>query len=709
MFKALGLAGLASLMLLMGCGGGGDSVAKFSGTVATGAPMVGATVEVYNASGTKLGSGTTDSNGDYTTTPLLGAGPYVIKATLGARVLYSVQATDDGKPVNVNTLSNLVATLASPTGNPDNLVTEIAGDKTILSSSAINTKKDIVKEVVSPVSKVLGLDFDVINTAMKADGTGIDQVLDTVKVNYTPSASGTTTIQVSYISGAVNSTPQTITFSSNNTIVSVNGVTFTNGDLFDTTLTKDIQAWVARTNRCIKTPVAERWKLLQSGVKEFIAEDCKKLWWNNDHTQVFLTGYRAQDIFENEFGDKTFTEDVLTEAEYVYTTAKDEIIVKGNAKVYKDDGVTPYQRYYFINLKRDPDSKELKIYGNKYIHETTINSNNYIRYFPYSPGYDFTFSGYGFDIPTTATRGNHLLNPISYPQGKDVASAVVTAPDGSKTYLKAEAGKDNLSLCTDAACGTLITGGIKIIRSDFFDTKTGAITYPVHKITPSKVKPIDYSSTAIGGFEQLSDAKIQSLPMLGTFKFELTLSDASKVTQLVPMFGRPKTHSEIMAANSTGIFPTLTPASLSGMWRSGEFKSDGSYGDDKWKNIYPFKKDANGIFDASGAGKIDLAWTGLAQWIYASGSVNPYGQSDIFSTRTNIKTTTTDLSLACSYLTDKTNQRQCKTPSDSSGKLFSVDDSGIFTRVSYIELGNYFSDFGANITSYGFYLVEELP
>jgi hypothetical protein len=598
--------------------------------------------------------------------------------------------------------------LASPTGNPDNLVTEIAGDKTILSSSAINTKKDIVKEVVSPVSKVLGLDFDVINTAMKADGTGIDQVLDTVKVNYTPSASGTTTIQVSYISGAVGSTPQTITFSSNNNIVSVNGVTFTNGDLFDTTLTKDIQAWVARTNRCIKTPVAERWKLLQSGVKEFIAEDCKKLWWNNDHTQVFLTGYRAQDIFENEFGDKTFTEDALTEAEYVYTTAKDEIIVKGNAKVYKDDGVTPYQRYYFINLKRDPDSKELKIYGNKYTYQATVASNNYIRYSPYSPGYDTTYSGFAFDIPTQGTRGNHLLQSISY-NGINVVSAIVTAPDGSKTYL-ADRGRDNLSICSkvvnEACTGTAadyINGGLQIIRSDFFDSANDKITSaPTFVNAPTATKPSQIKFLTLGNLPQMTDAQVQNIPMLGTFKVDIKLSNGITLpTQFIPNFGRPKTHSEMMVAKANGTFPTLTKASLLSLWQS----TDTTGKIDPYKYIYPFLKDKEGIFDPSGVGKINLAWDGLAQWVRGEGFVDTLSNTFI-TNNSNVKTTQKELTLACSYLTDKTNERQCLNSQKSEFAFDSYDKSGKYAILYYLELGNYFSDFGSNITTYNFYAIE---
>jgi len=704
-----------AFLTLASCGGGGggngngNSQFTISGTAATGSPIPGASIEVYNSSGIKVATATTDSSGNYTTSPLLGDGPYVVKGTSGTTELYSVQSSADGTVVNVTPLSNLVATLLSPTGNAGNLGAEIVVDKSILSSSAISAKKEIVKEIISPVSKVLGLNFDVINTAMVADGTGIDQVLDTVKVSYTPTTSDTSTIQVAYYSGAIGSSPQTITFSSNNNNVSVNSVTFTKDDLFDTNLNKDVQAWAARTNRCIRTRATERWKLMSNGVKEFIAEDCKKIWWNNDHTQVFLTGYRAQDLFENEFSDKNFTEDSLSEVEYVYTTAKDEIIVKGNAKVYKDDGVTTYQRKYFINLKRDPISNELKTYGNKYIYETTISANNYIRYFPYSPGYDFSFSGYSFDIPVTATRGNHLLNPINYPAGKSVASAVVTAPDNSKIYLKAVTGRNNLSVCVDSSCNKLITGGLKIIRSDFFNKATGAITTPVHKNAPTKPKPTDYIWNQFGGFQQVSDSTIQSLPLFGTYQFELTLTDGSKVSQLVPMYGRPKTHSEIMAANSKGVFASLTESTLAGFWRS---TKDNSLEFDDSKVLFLFKKNSSGAIDSSKFGIIDLQWDNMVQWIYAAGEtlqLPSYAYATSFITEVNTKTTQSSLSLACSYKTDKSDQKQCLSTTGNKFSVGTANDSQYFSIIQYIELGNYFSDFGSNVTGYGFYAIEESP
>ena len=164
-----------ALLTLAACGGGGGSSSNtLSGTAATGAPMAGASIDVYNASGIKVATATADSSGKYTSSALLGEGPYVIKATSGTTELYSVQSSADGSVVNVTPLSNLVATLLSPTGNAGNLVTEFGSDKTLLSSTGINDKKTIVKSIAAPVANVIsGIDanFDVINTAMVADGT----------------------------------------------------------------------------------------------------------------------------------------------------------------------------------------------------------------------------------------------------------------------------------------------------------------------------------------------------------------------------------------------------------------------------------------------------------------------------------------------------------------------------------------------------------
>ena len=189
---------LLTLAACGGGGGGGSTSNTLSGTVATGAPMVGATVEVYSA-GIKVGTATTDSSGKYTTTAFLAEGPYVIKAVGGDTALFSVQLSADGTSVNVTPLTNLVSTLLSPTGDASKLATEIASDKAIADTSKISDKKALVKKIVMPVADAinLGSDFDVINTKMDADGTGLDQILDNVKITIANDASAST-IQVMY-------------------------------------------------------------------------------------------------------------------------------------------------------------------------------------------------------------------------------------------------------------------------------------------------------------------------------------------------------------------------------------------------------------------------------------------------------------------------------------------------------------------------------
>jgi hypothetical protein len=139
--------------------------------------MVGATVEVYSA-GIKVATATTDSTGKYTTSALLAGGPYVIKATLDGKSLYSVQAKGEEARVNVTPHTNLIAALLSPSGNAENLSTEIKSDKAVATEDKIGSKKEIVKNIISPVTKVLEVtSVDPISSKISANGQGYDRAL----------------------------------------------------------------------------------------------------------------------------------------------------------------------------------------------------------------------------------------------------------------------------------------------------------------------------------------------------------------------------------------------------------------------------------------------------------------------------------------------------------------------------------------------------
>jgi len=681
-----------ALLTLAACGGGGGSsggtsVNTLSGTVATGAPMVGATVEVYSA-GIKVGTATTDSTGKYTTTALLAAGPYVIKAVGGDTALFSVQVSADGASVNVTPLTNLVATLLSPTGDASKLATEVASDKGIADISKISDKKALVKNIVMPVADAikLGSDFDVINTKMDADGTGLDRVLDNVKISIANDVSASS-ISVMYKVANMDVEPQIITFSNSdagsNVIASVNGVKYSSGDVYDNTLTPKFIAWVKRGNECNMLPVADRWsgnvgsKVLKSSV-------CKKLFFNDDPNGIVVNGgLTAEQLFLGTYSNTKYTEDTMSEPEYVYSTAEGEVLVKVKAKYFNDDG-SSYFRNYFFNLTPDKNNNnELRFKGNNSKYETTVNSVSYITYFPYSKGYDNTYSGYEFDIPTAGTRSQVGLPSIPYKDANgnliNVKSAVVTAPNGMVTYLK-NTGLAQLVTCRSATDTNCSDSSRRIVRSTFFNPASGDPEVPTDANTVLKrTRPAQYINAGYldydTNFGQMSDEAIRKLPMMGTFKFELTMSDNSTVTQRVPFFGRPKTHKEILKTKVAGSLPSFTTAFLSSLVP--DVGSNNFY-------VLPVKsKEENNV-----PVPFKVTWDGIAQFIYMSGITanttyaedNPLRYKK-FETRTDLAPAERSKTISCvKYSGDD----PCH--NNSSEYKFGQNDPKIYSIFQYMEI-----------------------
>lgn len=116
-------------LALISCGGGGSSSSStsssstsLSGTAATGAPLAGATITVFDANGATVGTTTTDSNGAYTL-PVDTAkykAPFTVQAQgtvgEGSTTIYSLAST--AGTANVNQVTNAIAASLSSTGDP---------------------------------------------------------------------------------------------------------------------------------------------------------------------------------------------------------------------------------------------------------------------------------------------------------------------------------------------------------------------------------------------------------------------------------------------------------------------------------------------------------------------------------------------------------------------------------------------------------------
>ena len=379
MDKAIRVVGLIAALVLVGCGGsgGGGGIAKFSGTAATGAPMAGATVEIYDSTGAIISTVKADQSGDFETPSMNSlTGPYVIKATLDGKSLYSVQAKGEEARVNVTPHTNLIAALLSPSGNAENLSTEIKSDKAVATEDKIGSKKEIVKNIISPVTKVLEVtSVDPISSKISANGQGYDRALDSTNIFIMPEVSGgvkSSNIQVTYKTKLDFSDPQksslkTVGFKNTSTSVDVSNIIFTAEDFIEEGQMPKILAWVRSHNDCMKLSANQRWSGLP-GSKTLVAQACKDIFYSGDIHTFQADGRGVEDLFGLFADQPAYTVDVVTQPEYVYSmknTLNGQTIyeVMIHVKAVLLDGTN---RFFFFNLTPDSNNNnQLRWRGNQ--------------------------------------------------------------------------------------------------------------------------------------------------------------------------------------------------------------------------------------------------------------------------------------------------------------------------------------------------------
>ena len=170
---------------------------KLTGTVATGAALAGANIEVVNKNGTTK-SVVAGADGKFSIDVEKGA-PYLLKATKGTGesqvTLYSYASAAGNVNVTQLTTQAILAANKADENRDYNSLAEIytnwaklAKDST---SDEINAAIDkAAKEVVANLKTVFDANIDtskgypnIFKTAFNADSTGLDKVLDQVKIN----------------------------------------------------------------------------------------------------------------------------------------------------------------------------------------------------------------------------------------------------------------------------------------------------------------------------------------------------------------------------------------------------------------------------------------------------------------------------------------------------------------------------------------------
>ena len=190
---------------LVACGGGGGDNAvvpaaqsasntSISGVAATGQAMAGATITLLDANGVSA-TKTADAAGSYTFDVTNLTAPFVITAALQVgdtqltltSMLAEKPAAGSTGTANVTPLTNAMAALLAPNGNPEELAAT-GVSKTAITKAKLDDVAAKIRAAIENILKEAGLDpakFDPVSTVFTANRQGADRVLELVRVEVT--------------------------------------------------------------------------------------------------------------------------------------------------------------------------------------------------------------------------------------------------------------------------------------------------------------------------------------------------------------------------------------------------------------------------------------------------------------------------------------------------------------------------------------------
>ena len=195
---------VSAALVACGGGGGGDSAVSaappaatstsISGVAATGQAMVGAAITLKDANGVSA-TKTADAAGSYSFDVTNMVAPFVITATLQVgdtqltltSMLAEKPAAGSNGVANVTPLTNAMAALLAPNGNPEELAAT-GVSKTAVTKAKLDDVAAKVRAAIENILKDAGLDstkFDPVSTVFTANRQGADRVLELVRVEVT--------------------------------------------------------------------------------------------------------------------------------------------------------------------------------------------------------------------------------------------------------------------------------------------------------------------------------------------------------------------------------------------------------------------------------------------------------------------------------------------------------------------------------------------
>lgn len=292
---------------LAGCGGSGSTPTPgsagvtLSGTAATGAPMVGATVVVIDQTGSQVQvcrnpasdevPCTTQPDGRFTLSLKEGTqAPLVLTATPADAGMVQVSMTGDarGSTVNITPITTLIAASLAPNGDPHLLKpTDFNADSLAEAVAEIVT-------VLKPLLDAAGTSAHPLTGVFAADGTGMDKALDALDVQVTTDAAGVATVSAEIRLNGDDTQPAHISLVGAGAPLATNMNSVTAAALALDGLGPQLRGLLDRLTACYNLPYAERvdTTVVPLSVRAS-ASVCRGLFVDNDPATFKHNGHRV--------------------------------------------------------------------------------------------------------------------------------------------------------------------------------------------------------------------------------------------------------------------------------------------------------------------------------------------------------------------------------------------------------------------------------
>ena len=532
--KAPWLALVVSLTIaLSGCGGGGGSTAAVSaaptsvtleGVAATGAPFTGALITVYDKTGTAVGTVTTDATtGGYTITlPASAQAPVVLEAVRDDQTLVSLLTESGNSVVNITSITTLIASRMSQTGDPVNLKTAFKTDPTTITSAKLASRVAEILAVLKPLLDALGDSTHPITGRFTADGTSFDRVLDALNISIRPAgAFANIEITLKTIPTSETASPIKISFQSNaGSLSPVTTGTVSSAALLSSGLPVQIAEFVKRANECYALPVNTRVNstLTVAGPANVIAAVCRGLFLNDDPASYKHNGF----LVGADRNTKAFSSLYSFGADkQVFDRPNFEFARANGDAVFSYRGTGSNGQVFSDALVVRKVGSVFKAVGNGYDYSAGIRPFIQDRDFINQPASSYLSTGYNLFIPNVLDNAS---NPI-FTQVK-----VTALGNGASFILKPSSGRGNLVIVRPD--NTLTGTSVVRLASAFRNVATTG-------------SPSTFDTSLYFASPGLSDAQLSAIAEHTVWSFEFSFaSGAAPVTQNYKTISRAPTLAE---------------------------------------------------------------------------------------------------------------------------------------------------------------------